>query len=78
VRKQPKYQMTTISKGKSPMPKEYVEQCLCGNSLTQEDIDSNQCPECETNISSLDDRWEEWEQQQIERAEREDEATVNE
>ncbi len=52
------------------MAKEYVNSCLCGNSLTQEDIDSKQCPECKTNISNVNDRWETWEEQQIERAER--------
>lgn len=54
------------------MTKEYVDSCLCGNSLTQKDIDDKQCPECETDISNLNDRWETWEGQQIERAEREE------
>ena len=52
------------------MAKDYVDSCLCGNSLTQEDIDSKKCPECKTNTSNLSDRWDEWEEQQIARSER--------
>lgn len=50
------------------MPKDYIDRCLCGYFLTQEEIDSEQCPECDGSISSLSDRWEAWEERQIDRA----------
>ena len=44
------------------MAKDYIDRCFCGYWLTQEEIDTEQCPECD---GSLSDRWEAWEEKQI-------------
>lgn len=45
----------------------YVERCLCGYWLTQQEIDRGCCPECGTRTSTLDDQWQQWEEESIKR-----------
>lgn len=42
----------------------YVGKCLCGNLLTQAELDNKQCAKCERNIASLAGRWQYWHPQQ--------------
>lgn len=36
---------------------DYVDRCLCGYFVTQEDINQSACPECGRNITNLTEQW---------------------
>lgn len=50
------------------MSTDYVDRCICGNFVTQEEVNEGNCPECGRNIRNLDKTWTEVEELAEERA----------
>jgi hypothetical protein len=44
---------------------DYVDRCLCGYFVTQQEVNSGKCPECNRGIFNLDDAWISWEEKEI-------------
>jgi hypothetical protein len=57
------------------MLKNYVETCLCGYSLIQEEVDTGTCPECERS-NTIGQAWINWEEMQIEETKTEDASVI--
>lgn len=56
---------------------DYVDRCLCGNFVTQNEVDLGECSECGRGTSNLSDAWSDWEEQQIARADEEEALQAN-